>query len=1054
MKQDRRVVDSASFDARSGDNIRDAALKALREGRFDLATEAIETGQMRLEEAVENLKIYQAELEIQNEELRHSQLWTESALRRFTSLFASLPLPALVMDRMGIVLECNFAAERRFNLDSRQLKSHYFPRLVKKKEHARLRKLMDEALETSGSSGLSLEMQTSDGDSLIVDLHLALLPDLPASSPNLVAMIVDQTEAIKQRQALESSQLHFMAYFESAPIGMTASDTVKRNIEVNRRMAEMLGYSRDELLNMTWLELTHPDDARQALELFDRIMAGESDSDSIEMRMIRKDATFFPAHVAVHCVRAPSGSVDYFVAAIEDISERKRAEFARNVSLLCNSELLKLNREAESMGDRELLARVVALAEKSTSSRLAYAHFVGNDRQTIRLVSWSRPDYPTQFEADCSVDRCEAWQACLDEHKAVIRNDGSAIAHEAVGFGEPCRFARHLVVPVFDGDHIAMIVGVADKEEPYELADQTVIEMIANHAWALLQKNRSQRQLELASLAFKFSREAVFVTDADQKILSINEAFTRITGYEAEEALGRTPRLLKSHRHNAEFYREMWRQIQTQGYWQGEIVNRKKNGDIYSEWMSISEVTAPSGELTGYLAVFMDISEQKQAQERIQYLAHHDTLTGLPNRTLLRDRFELAVAYAKRQGTKVGVIYLDLDHFKNINDSLGHQIGDLLLVDVAHRLRNCVRDIDTVSRLGGDEFLLILNHIHNGDNIVEICSKIQQALLPSFRIEGSDLSVSCSVGACLYPDDGNDFDLLLKLADIALYQAKGDGRSNYKLFTPEMNLRVMRRQRLETDMRHALTNKGFYLEYQPQFENGSLRLLGVESLLRWRHPDLGPISPAEFIPIAEDCGLIVELGHWVMHQACAQAKQWYDRGLGLRVAVNVSYAQFVRNNLLQLVIDALRDSGLPPHCLELELTESILVADPENVLKIVKEIKALGVCFAIDDFGTGYSSLSYLKRFPVDKLKIDQSFIRDIPGDKEDEAIVTAIIGLAHSLQIESIAEGVETQQQIDFLIEHDCRQLQGYRLSRPLSAGQIESLLIEKKRQGLLAEV
>jgi predicted signal transduction protein with EAL and GGDEF domain len=372
-------------------------------------------------------------------------------------------------------------------------------------------------------------------------------------------------------------------------------------------------------------------------------------------------------------------------------------------------------------------------------------------------------------------------------------------------------------------------------------------------------------------------------------------------------------------------------------------------------------------------------------------------------------------------------------------------MGDKLLIETSARLSSCVRDTDTVSRLGGDEFLVLLNNIKTSDSVAEIANKILESVATPYFIDNKVLNISCSIGVCIYPDDGKEFDLLLQQADISLYQAKGSGRNGYHFFTDEMNRTVARRLNLETELRKALSQNQIYLDYQPQFDIKTGRIIGAEALMRWQHPELGIISPAEFIPVSEESGMIVDLGHYVMLQACHQAKQWVDRGHDLRIAVNVSYAQFVRNNLHQLVIDALRDTALPPRHLELELTESILVADTNMVLNVVKSLRDIGVLFSIDDFGTGYSSLSYLKRFAVGKLKIDQSFVRDVPGDPEDEVIVSAIISLAHSLQLECIAEGVETVEQEEFLRKMGCDQTQGYLLGKPMSPDKLDELLVSQ---------
>lgn len=1170
--------------------IKQTALKALRSGNFDFALKAIQRGEASIPEMVEDLKIYQAELEVQNEELRHSQLITESAVRRFSNLFASLPIPALMIDELGIVHECNEMAMQRFKLDRKQLRSQYFPRMVKKQDHGRLRKLINDAKDLGQATISNVALESAEATIFIADLYLALLPEQAENESRFVITIIDKTEIIAQQTALESSRQHFMAYFEESPVGMAATNAEMGWIEVNDRLCDLLGYSAAELLNKTWLELTHPDDVNADIENFNRVLSRETNHYSMDKRFIRKDGTFLEAHIAVNCLRKHDGSIDYLVSIVEDIStqnkalrtleirdlelkkqaiqlrerikelqaiyaisrasqhtedletfisellrlipsgmlypedvivsvsvfgktsmsstekaflsklrseifvdgtligelligyckphddihiepffteeqsfvngiadmigrflSRIRSEADRMLTIKRNSALLALTTEAPAMDDQTLLQTALEQAESLTNSHIAYVHFVNDDQESISLGAWSANtllNCAADHNNHYPISKAGVWADAFRQRKPVVHNDYEAQPQNK-GLPEGhTQLLRHMSVPVIVGDKVVMIVGVGNKSEAYDAGDITVLEMLANNTWALLERNRTQKKLTLDAEVFRHSREAVMVTDKNLNIISVNPAFTLISGYSADEAMGQTPKLLKSGKHEAGFYKQMWADVLNDGHWQGEIWNRRKDGEIYPQWLGISAVRSMMGEVTEYIAVFMDITEHKQTEARIDYLAHHDPLTGLPNRTLLRDRYVQSVAFAQREGTMVAVLYLDLDHFKNINDSLGHPVGDKLLVEVATRISNCVRDTDTVSRLGGDEFVLLLNDIQSSENVAEIATKILASVATPFFIDNKVLNISCSVGVCIYPDDGKDFDLLLQQADISLYQAKGNGRNSYHFFTDEMNRTVARRLNLESELRKALSCEQIYLEYQPQFDIKTGNIIGAEALLRWQHPELGIIPPSEFIPVAEENGFIIELGHYVMLQACHQAKKWVDNGHDLRIAVNVSYAQFVRNNLHQLVIDTLRDSALPSRHLELELTESILVADSAMVLTVVQALKDIGVLFSIDDFGTGYSSLSYLKRFAVGKLKIDQSFVRDVPGDPEDEVIVSAIISLAHSLQLECIAEGVETVEQAEFLQKMGCDQIQGYLLGKPMSPEKLDELLVKQIAQ------
>ncbi len=1167
----------------SDEEIQRAALEALRRGDFDFALKAIERGEASIPEMVEDLKIYQAELEVQNDELRQAQFRSNIAIVRFTKLFSFLPLPALVINEMGVVSDCNEMAERCFMLNHKMFYNHFFPRLLKKEEHNRLRRAIEQAKDVGESIIYEVAMQPVESAVFIADIHLSMLPSDVSSTPLFAVIVIDQTENLAQRKALDMSRRHFMAYFDASPVGMASASLNKSWLEVNNRLCEMLGYKREQLVNKTWLEMTHPEDIEVELNYFERVLDREIDGYAIDKRFICADGAILEVHIAVNCVRDEADEVDYFVSIVKSIAARKkiersllkrdqelniqtlnlskrvkelgaiyaisraaqRAETAQQffddvlrylpdgmlhpqdvcitinvdgsklTSLACqqplaqlssrisvkevslgelivgytqphapldigpfyqeeqefvngaadligrymercehekertltlqrNSALLDLTARADNLADDDFLRHVLDQAERLTQSSLAYAHFVNDEQDTITLGNWSSGIVQKGDAAfnKHPLSKVAVWADCLREKKWLIHNN--CLTHTLPG--NSAELFRHMVVPVMQGDKMVMLFGVGNKTTDYYAGDVALLEMLANNCWTLLQKNQSQRRLELDAEVFRISREAVVITDIDTNIVSVNDAFTQITGYSEQEALGQTPRLLKSGKQSEKFYSKMWQQIAETGHWQGEVWNKRKNGELYPQWLGITAAKNNSGQISEYIGIFMDITDHKLAQQRIEQLAYYDALTRLANRTLLADHAKQAIALASRQQHLVGVLYMDLDRFKDINDSLGHAIGDRLLVEVANRLLSCVRDTDTVSRLGGDEFVVLLSRVDSADNVLDIAEKILSALAETFELSQHFITVSCSIGACVYPNDGADFDLLLQRADTAMYQAKSDGRNNCKFFTEVMNDRVQRGLRLKNDMRSALKNEEFYVEYQPQFILGNKRIIGAEALVRWRHPELGNISPIDFIPIAEESGLIIDIGHFVMQQACHQVKQWHDQGHQLHIAVNVSYVQFVRNNLLQLVKDTLAETGLAAEFLELELTESILVSDPENVLSVVQALRDMGVFLSIDDFGTGYSSLSYLKRFAVHKLKIDQSFVRDILIDKDDAIIVSAIINLAISLEIQCIAEGVETEAQANKLQEMGCLQIQGYWLGRPLSVEKMGALLADNK--------
>lgn len=560
-------------------------------------------------------------------------------------------------------------------------------------------------------------------------------------------------------------------------------------------------------------------------------------------------------------------------------------------------------------------------------------------------------------------------------------------------------------------------------------------------------KLHAEKQMRLSAKVFENSREGVIITDADNRIVTVNNAFTEITGYTREEALWQNPRILKSGEHGPDFYTAMWQSITKQGHWQGEIWSRRKNGEVYPEWLSISTVTDTRGAITHYIGLLADISERKSADERIRYLAQYDALTGLPNRALFQDRLLQAMANAQRDGEKFAVLFLDLDRFKTINDSLGHPIGDRLLQQAAARLTASVRPIDTVCRQGGDEFVIILLQIKNAADPALLAQKILASISQPYDIDDLELHVTPSIGIAIYPEDGRDTESLIKNADAAMYHAKENGRNNYQYFTENLNARAFERLSLENSLRRALERREFLLHYQPLVNLGSGAIIGAEALIRWQHPDFGLVPPDKFIPVAEDCGLIVPIGEWVIQEACRQNKAWQDAGLApIPVAVNISALQFRQKNLEEVIQRILTESGLAAGHLEIELTESAIMKGAESTVETLLRFKKMGLRLSVDDFGTGYSSLSYLKRFPIDKLKIDRSFVRDVSIDPDDAAIASAIIAMAHRLRLRVIAEGVENQDQLDFLLQEGCDEAQGYHYSKPLPADGLERLLREGK--------
>ncbi|MCF7964860.1 MAG: EAL domain-containing protein [Methylobacter tundripaludum] len=626
---------------------------------------------------------------------------------------------------------------------------------------------------------------------------------------------------------------------------------------------------------------------------------------------------------------------------------------------------------------------------------------------------------------------------------------------QACGTDSVMLAARRIVTAIEKGTHqFEWMHKRADTGESFpadvllsamELDGKTVLQAVVRD---ISGRKQAEADLRIAAIALE-SLEAIAITDANQVILKVNQAFTRITGYTAEEAVGQTPgRLLKSGRQDARFYRSMWESLSRNKCWQGEILNRRKNGEVYPQWLSIIAATIEGKQVTHYVATFSDISQKKQAEETIHNLAFYDPLTNLPNRRLMQDRLQQALASSARSHNHGAILFIDLDNFKELNDTKGHHIGDLLLVEIAARMLACLRENDTVSRLGGDEFLVILCELsavaeEAAVQAEAVAEKIRAAINQPFDLQGHEYHSSSSIGISLFLNHELTVDELLKRSDTAMYQAKRSGRNAIRFFDPATHAAMEARIALEAELRRALPENQFKLYYQMQVNNLGA-VFGAEALLRWLHPERGMVSPAQFIPLAEDTGLIVPIGLWVLETACRQLKAWEsDPGLScLHLAVNVSACQFHQADFVDQVSTLLTEIAIDPDKLKLELTETLVLGDIDDTIFKMQALKKIGVRFSIDDFGTGYSSLAYLTQLPLDQLKIDQSFVRNVAVKPTDAVIVQTIIGMATNLGIEVIAEGVETEEQRTFLESNGCFTYQGFLFGKPVPVEEFESAL------------
>jgi len=593
-------------------------------------------------------------------------------------------------------------------------------------------------------------------------------------------------------------------------------------------------------------------------------------------------------------------------------------------------------------------------------------------------------------------------------------------------------------IECFDGTRKIILNSAA----PMRDANGAIVGAIIVHQ-DVTERRRAEAEMRKLSSAVQQTADCVLITDPNGVIEYVNQAFETITGYTRDEVLGKNPSVVKSGLQAPEFYRRLWDTICSGNTFCDVFINRKRDGGLYYEEKTITPLKDADGRITHFISTGKDITERMQVQERLHFLAHHDALTGLPNRMLFLDRLNQALIRAHWHQRGLGVLFLDLDRFKTINDTLGHDVGDRFLQAIGGRLKECLRERDTVARFGGDEFAIILEDLAHADDAAPLASKILESFGRPFTINGREFYVTTSIGISLYPGDGADAQALLKNADAAMYRAKELGKNTYQFYSADMGAHAVERLTLETSLRHALDRREFVLHYQPQVSLADGRVVGVEALLRWQHPQLGLLAPAQFIGLAEETGTIVPIGEWVARAACQQARLWEQAGLPpLRVAINVSARQFNEPGFVDGVAKLLAETGFDPARLELEITESVIMKNAQVTVARLQALSGMGVRFAVDDFGTGYSSLSYLRRFAVNTLKIDKSFIHDVTTDQGDAEIVKTIIAMARGLKLAVIAEGVETAEQLAFLRGHGCESVQGYLLSRPLAPDRIPRLL------------
>jgi len=791
-----------------------------------------------------------------------------------------------------------------------------------------------------------------------------------------------------------------------APVGIFRTDAAGNCIYVNDSCSEFTGLPPALCYARGWMDALHPDDRERVtqdwLEAFSLGLTYRT-----EHRFLRTDGT--STWVLGYAVpeRGATGEIIGYVGSIIDITQRKEAEQAL--------------RESE-----ERFRKVFASSPVMVwITRKRDGRFLDVNATFLDVCGWRRDEIVGRTSQDVAF-----WAVPEQQTEMLQRLDA-------------CKEVRDADWRVRTQD--GAVRDVLGCVEQVSLAGEDCL-VVAAHD--ITDRKRADAEMRKLSRALEQTVEAVMITDRDGVIEYVNPAFETTTGYSSAEVRGKRPNILNSQKQSVEFYRGLWETIVAGKAFSEVFINRKKDGSFYYEEKTITPLKDELGAVTHFVSTGRDITERMETQERLQFLAHHDVLTELPNRTLFLDRLKQSLAYARWHNRLVAVMFLDLDRFKNINDTLGHDAGDRLLQELARRLHGCLRERDTIARFGGDEFVILLNDVAEAADVSMLAQKILDALKPTFFINGTHLHVTASIGISLFPIDGDESGRLLRNADTAMYRAKELGRNNFQFYSLEMSTRVLERLTLENSLRRAIERNEFVLHYQPQFDVRTGEIVGIEALLRWEHPEHGLVPPLNFVPLLEDTGLISSVGEWVLTTACTQLAAWQRQGWGgMRLAVNISGRQFERPDLPHLVTRTLADCGIEASQLELEITESVLMQHGSAVLE---EVRRLGVRLSVDDFGTGYSSLGYLRRFPIDTLKIDRSFIRDIPGDAEDAAIAHAIIMMGQSLKLELIAEGVETAVQQAFLQSCGCHLMQGYLFSKPLPVEEMDALLASNARDAI----
>lgn len=873
---------------------------------------------------------------------------------------------------------------------------------------------------------LELEIQLNDvaGN----EQYLWLVMRLPEQQDDFKAVILSISD-ITSRKLIELSLVERESFWSdvvrTVPDHLYVQDVIsQRMIFSNHHLGHTLGYNKAELQQMGeyfWEILLHPEDAEHYHDLRQQQrQAGYSTQLQCQLRFRHRNNQWRRFEIREQALaRDKSAVVTRIIGVAKDVTDQIEA--------------------SESLRDSEqryrMLAESISDVICSTDSQLA--------------LNYISPSVSAVLGYDVDWVFKNGWQSIIANPQQ-LSGIYSLVERVSRALGDPAAL-NQLRDEVQTQLFLFDCLRADGRKVPIELRlvlvwdEHGAFEGILGVGRDISQQRRAEKDLRMAATVFEHSTSAILITDPAGYIVQANEAFSRVSGYAVSDVLDQLPNMLTVDEQQEAHLRYVLKQLHQHSTWEGEVWLKRRNGEHYPAWVGITAVFDDEGDLASYVCFFSDISERKASEQRIHRLAYYDALTHLPNRTLFQDRLHTALQSAERQKSWVVLMFLDLDRFKPINDSLGHAAGDRMLKEMATRLLGCVAEDDTVARMGGDEFTLLLQPRVSREmalnRAIHVAEQILASLVKPFVLEGREFFVTASIGIALSPQDGNELSQLMKNADTAMYHAKERGKNNFQFYQADMNASALERLELESDLRHALDQNEFVLYYQPQFSGDGKRLTGAEALLRWRHPRRGLVPPGDFIPVLEELGLVVDVGDWVLSEACRQLKTWHQNKVRVpKVSVNISARQFSDGQLGERIATILKDTGLPPACLELELTESILMREVNEAMQILDSLKNLGLSIAVDDFGTGYSSLNYLKQFPIDVLKIDRTFVDGLPSGEQDAQIARAIIAMAHSLNLAVIAEGVETHEQLDFLREHGCDEVQGYLFGRPMPANRFEA--------------